>query len=205
MVGRTKHCELCKSYSPHAHPERLARLYADRAIFVCEDGDIAFADPAFVKKVFQVLSSDTKPNRLWFVQSKDPRCLKQYLSLLPSNTFVATTLETNRDEGYEAISKAPKPTQRYLDFLGLNWDKKIVTVEPILDFDLGIFLQWIKNIHPEVVFIGYNSHPEKVPLPEPEKKKTWQLIHSLERCGIRVLKKEMRDKRVRKKAYRDFK
>jgi hypothetical protein len=33
-----------------------------------------------------------------------------------------------------------------------------------------------------------------VKLPEPDKRKTWQLIHSLDAKGIRVLKKEMRDK-----------
>lgn len=38
----------------------------------------------------------------------------------------------------------------------------------------------------------------------PEKKKTRQLIHEFERKGIHVLKKEMRDKRMRKKAYCDF-
>jgi hypothetical protein len=52
--------------------------------------------------------------------------------------------------------------------------------------------------------VGYNSHPKIVSLKEPEKKKTWQLTHGLENHSIRILKKEMRDKRVRKKAYRDF-
>jgi hypothetical protein len=53
------------------------------------------------------------------------------------------------------------------------------------------------------VLVGYNSHPKAVPLPEPEKGKTWKLIDGLESRGIRVLKK-MRDKRVKKKVYRDF-
>lgn len=79
-----------------------------------------------------------------------------------------------------------------------------MTVEPILDFDLTVFLQWIRSIKPKAVFVGYNSHPNAVSLPEPEKAKTWKLIHGLESEGIRVLKKEMRDKRVQKQAYRDL-
>lgn len=171
---------------------------------MCEDGDIAFADPKFMEKVFRAMRDDKKERRVWFVQSKDPKCLGKYLELLPENTYLLTTLETNRDEGYDNISRAPKPSVRYNDFLGLKWEKKMVTVEPILDFDLPIFSKWIENIKPKAVFIGYNSRPKAVTLPEPEKKKTWQLIHHLESRGIRVLKKEMRDNRVKKRAYRDF-
>ena len=203
-LGRMHNCEPCQHYSPHEHPERLTRIYSNRAIFVCEDGDIAFADPKFMEKVFRAMRDDKKERRVWFVQSKDPKCLSKYLEMLPENTYLLTTLETNRDEGYDGISRAPKPSVRYNDFLGLKWEKKMVTVEPILDFDLPIFTKWIENIKPKAVFIGYNSRPKAVTLPEPKKKKTWQLIHHLESVGIRVLKKEMKDKRVKKKAYRDF-
>jgi hypothetical protein len=44
------------------------------------------------------------------------------------------------------------------------------------------------------VLVGYNSHPKAVPLPEPEKGKTWKLIDGLESRGIRVLKKNARQK-----------
>jgi len=203
-LGRMHGCELCQQYSPHEHPERLKRIPSDRAIFVCEDSDIAFADPKFMDKILVTMRKDKRKNRIWFVQSKNPICLGRYLGQLPENTYLLTTLETNRDEGYERISKAPKPSVRYRDFLGLQWEKKMVTVEPVLDFDSPIFTEWIESLKPQAVFIGYNSHPEAVHLPEPDNKKTWQLIHDLERKGIPVLKKEMRDKRVRKMAYRDF-
>ena len=203
-LGRMHNCELCQQYSPHEHSERLTRIPSDRAIFVCEDGDIAFANLDFMGKVFGAMQKDKKEDRVWFVQSKNPRCLGQYLRMLPENTFLLTTLETNRDEGYERISSAPKPSVRYRGFLSLQWEKKMVTVEPILDFDPPIFTKWIESLKPQAVFIGYNSHPEVVSLPEPHKNKTWQLIHALETKGIPVLKKEMRDRRVRKKAYRDF-
>jgi len=125
-LGRMHGCELCQQYSPHEHPERLKRIPSDRAIFVCEDGDIAFADPKVMDKIFAAMRKDKKKNRVWFVQSKDPVCLGKYLELLPENTYLLTTLETNRDEGYGKISRAPKPSVRYNDFLGLKWEKKMV-------------------------------------------------------------------------------
>ena len=163
-----------------------------RHSFVCEDGNIAFDRPEFMRKVFQVLASDRKPNRVWFLQSKAPRCFEQYLHLLPNNTYIVTTLETKRAEGYAEISKAPFPSQRYADFMDLQWDKKIVTVKPVLDFDLDTLRQWIVSINPRAVFIGYNSKPEKVSLPESEKKKMRQLIHNLEEKRVCVTKESVR-------------
>lgn len=57
---------------------------------------------------------DKRKGRVWLIQSKTPSCFQKYLSFLPENTYLLTTLETNRDEGYEKISKAPKPSERYL-------------------------------------------------------------------------------------------
>ena len=150
------------------------------------------------------MREDTKKDRKFFVQSKNPSCLKQYLNLLPDNTFLLTTLETNRDKDYDKVSKAPKPSQRYKDFLSLQWDKKIVTVEPIMDFDLDQFSKMIISINPNSVFIGYNSHPKKVPLQEPTWDKFRALWKVLRRNGMRVLPKETRRGYIPKKAYRDL-
>jgi hypothetical protein len=203
-LGRMHHCEACQSYSPHEHPERLGRIPKDRAIFVCEDGDVSFADFTFMKEIFQQMKLNNSKDRVWFLQSKNPQCFEKYIEFLPDNTYLATTLETNRDVGYRQISQAPKPSERYEAFLHMNWNKKIVTVEPILDFDQDIFTRQIVSLRPRAVFIGYNSRPERVKLPEPDRRKTWKLIHGLQAKGVRVLKKEIRDKRTTKKAYRDF-
>jgi hypothetical protein len=203
-VGGMQHCPKCQQYLPHEHPERLSRIPSDKAIFVCEDGDISFAKPDYMAKVFHAISDPKFAGRTWFVQSKNPRCLEQYLGLIPRNTYLVTTLETNRDQGYGEISKAPLPSIRFKDFSNLKWEKKIVTVEPIMDFDLEILRDWIESISPAAVFIGYNSKPNQVSIPEPDKMKILSLINDLEKSGIRVLTKEMRDSRFVKNAYRDF-
>lgn len=199
-------CRSCQDYLPHEHEKRLdlessytKSKFKESTIFVCGISDIFFATAEYMKKIFKIMREDKKDDRLWFIQSKNPKCFGQYLKLLPQNTYLLTTLETNRGQDYDKVSQAPVPSQRFKDFMALKWNNKIVTVEPIMDFDMDTFVNWITSIKPKAVFIGYNSHPTTVPLQEPDMEKTLDLIVALKNKGIRVLLKKMR-----KMAYRDF-
>ena len=110
------------------------------------------------------------PNKYLF-QSKNPGRIAEFLELLPKNSIIATTLETNRDYNN---SKAPKPSQRYQDFLSINYPRKMISIEPIQDFDLEEFLKWIKKIKPEFVSIGADSKNND--LHEPSSYKIKKLI-----------------------------
>jgi hypothetical protein len=191
----------CGLYAPHEHHNQLEleKIGGERSVFICGDSDISFAKPDFMGRIFKVMKEDPKTDRVWFLQTKNPKCLEQYLAILPTNTILLTTLETNRDTNYEKVSKAPPPSVRYEAFKNLVYPKKIVTVEPIMDFDLEIFVDWIVSINPLAVFIGYNSHPNQVALIEPDMEKTLDLIVALKNKGIRVLTKELQ-----KMAYRDL-
>lgn len=189
--GRCLGCKKCESFTPHEHPERLKRVPRDKVIFVCSNGDLAFAKKSYIRKILEVMRND-KRERTWLLQSKNPIIFKEFLNELPSNTFLLTTLETNRDKGYRKISKAPLLSKRYKDFLELKWEKKIVTIEPVIDFDLKEFSKWLLNIRPEVVFIGYNSHPKFVQLEEPTWNKVLDLMIELRRAKIPVLPKLIR-------------
>jgi hypothetical protein len=103
-----------------------------------------------------------------------------------------TTLETNRDAGYSEFSNAPSPSERYRQFLDLDYPRKVVTVEPIMDFDLETFTEWIFKLEPEYVWLGYNSRPRQVQLPEPSTGKFRELVRILELAGIPVRLKEVR-------------
>ena len=111
---------------------------------------------------------------------------------MPENVILLTTLETNRDEGYTAISKAPPPTKRFRQFLGLKYPRKAVTVEPMLDFDADEFAKWIVRLEPEHVYMGYNSHEAEVFLPEPPHRKVVALAEALLARGIEVRGKDLR-------------
>jgi len=188
-------CKLCKEYIPHTHPERLDKVPKAKIIFVAGNGDISFCSPEFVEKIIDVIvehpQNSQHPDRTFYLQSKNPACFRQYIPLLPSNVILVTTLETNRDEGYRKISKAPKPMKRFRDFLNLKWERKVITIEPIMDFDHWFF-DMITYVNPEYVWIGYNSKPKDVQLPEPPLEKTKYLIDKLRAFGIEVRGKELR-------------
>src|SRR4030066_653391 len=191
FVKHHRECGLC---NPHLHPERLdlKKIPDEKIIFMCGDSDVSFCKPDDFGNILKIMGKDKKQDRIWFVQSKDPKYFGQFLPYLPKNTILLTTLETNRDGFTEKISKAPPPSYRYETFKNLDYPRKIVTVEPIMDFDLDIFAEWIINIQPEAVFIGYNSHPKQVHLIEPSMEKTLDLIVALKNKGIRVLTNGLR-------------
>lgn len=193
---RGSDCDGCLNYKPHEHPERLNKIPSAKTIFVCGNGDISFARPVFVKEIISKIKIHLErcPYKQFYFQTRNPKCLEQYLDEFPKdNTILVTSLETNRDEGYQEVSKAPLPSQRYMEFKNLKWHRKIVTIEPIMDFDFDIFLEWILSIKPETVWIGFNSRPKSVQLNEPPLGKTLEFIDILRQNGLVVEEKEMRN------------
>ena len=53
----------------------------------------------------------------------------------------------------------------------------MVTIEPVMDFDLNVMIDWVESINPCMVWLGYDSGKNKLPEPELEKVKSlhWQL------------------------------
>jgi hypothetical protein len=110
-------------------------------IFTCSSGDIAFCPTEYLERIITRIRSE--PDRTFLVQSKDPCTFNKVI--LPKNVILGTTLETNKDELCEGISKAPNPSQRYKDFFRVNHPLKMVTIEPVIDFDLDVMIDWVEN------------------------------------------------------------
>ena len=181
QMKRQKHnCIKCYNYEPHFHPERLNRSLpmtsGDEFIWACSSGDITFAKPEWIQKVLDVIRR--YPDRTFLLQTKNPIVFKQY-EPFPPNIVLDTTIETNRDDLYTKyrISKAPLPSHRFKDFLEVKHPRKFVTIEPVLEFDLDKMVNWIKQIKPERVYLGYNS--KNCELPEPERQKALELERQL--------------------------
>lgn len=119
----------------------------------------------------------------YLFQSKNPKRFFDFIDAFPAwfrDIIFATTLETNRD--YQC-SLAPKPSERVpwmWEFTDRKYNhfKRMLSIEPIMDFDLIEFSMDIRNIHPDFVSIGADSKGHK--LIEPSKEKTLELIKSLE-------------------------
>lgn len=194
---RRVECKKCQSFEPHTHASRLAvdNIPTSDIVFVCGFGDIAFCPPAFMDGIIKAIKARNLMSRkpqTFYLQTKRPDCLKPFLHLLPENVVLVSTIETNRDENYDLVSKAPVPSKRYAQFLALDYPRKIVTVEPVMDFDVAEFAEWIIRIRPEYLWLGLNSHEKAVRLPEPTEEKLREFTRILTQNGIKVRGKELR-------------
>jgi len=195
MKRRKRQCMDCYDFKPHFHPERLSRSLprteGDDFIFCCDMGDVAFCKPEWMQKILARI--EQLSDRTFLIQSKNPRILNDYR--FPGNVFLGTTIETNRDDLYVGISKAPLPSRRFEAMLRLQHSRKIVTVEPVLDFDVEIMAKWVREIGPEVCYVGYDS--KRNYLPEPELYKVEVLMKKLKEIT------DVRAKTIRKAWWED--
>jgi DNA repair photolyase len=163
-------------------------------IFVCDSTDL-FAPKVRKNWVFAVFDKAVKVsgmgNRLLW-HTKNParffELLSEYMEDVDNNVFVdddalCVTVESNRT--YKDTF-APPPLER-LNALQRWAGDRMITIEPIMDFDLDIFLKLIKNCKPDQVNIGADSGRNN--LPEPPKEKILELIAELEKF-TRVFQKK---------------
>ena len=120
-------------------------------------------DSAWITRVLNYTNYNGTMNKYLF-QTKNPARFIGGWSF-PTETILACTIETNRD--ITDISKAPSPEERYHSFKYINMPK-MVSIEPVLDFDTDVMLEWIKTIKPEFVSIGADSKNHGLPEPSPD-------------------------------------
>ena len=120
-------------------------------------------------------------NRYLF-QSKNPSRIYKLAKHIPLETgtginVIGTTIETNRR--YREMGDAPEVVERAnaLRILGDLGFETMVTIEPILDFDVAEFTLLIRNANPTWVNIGADSKAHG--LPEPSRDKVLELVGKL--------------------------
>jgi len=166
LAGECPHqCTYCyvtaiaKRFKPvwarHSGPIRLleaemARKYGTgRTIFIEHMSDL-FAACVPADLVEKILAHCRAWPNTYVFQTKNPGRYTDFLGLLPENSILGTTIETNRPT--TGISTAPSPEERYLAMKGLKC-RRFVTVEPILDFDPAVLAAWIADIRPDFLNI----------------------------------------------------
>jgi len=112
------------------------------------------------------------PNNTYLFQSKNPSRFELYP--IPVTAILGTTIETNRHIGQ--FSKAPSTEERMRAMVRIK-NRKMVSIEPIMDFDLAEMVIWVRWINPEFISIGADSKGHN--LPEPPADKIKQLIEAL--------------------------
>lgn len=175
METRLKNSEKYKDgFAPKLVEKELRKKFRDQFVFVSDMGDLfgEWVPSEWIVKVLNAIKQN--PDSTFLLLTKNPRKYKDFISLFPSNVVLGVTLESNREY---PISKAPSPSERYRSMADIDFENKLVCVEPIMDFDLEIFVQWIKEIRPAIVYVGYDNYNSR--LANPSSTKTEQLIEQL--------------------------
>jgi len=179
-------------FHPRINVEEFRRKFKKGDfVFVSIMGDL-FGDFIPREWILKVLEYTRRFPETYFVYlTKNPERYENFLNSMPKNTILGATIETNRDEMYleSKISRAALPSMRYNAMKELAWDKKFISIEPILDFDVNVFYEWIKDMSPFMVYVGYDYYDFK--LPEPSLEKTNKLLEELSKTTL-VVKKSIR-------------
>jgi hypothetical protein len=122
----------------------------------------------------------------YLFQTKNPERLYKFINMLPGNALVGVTVETNRDG--TLLSDAPDISARYYWLKKIRqYNKIMISMEPIVDFDIDKMVAYITELEPEFVSIGADSKGHK--LPEPPAEKIHLLIKQLKSEDIKVIEK----------------
>lgn len=170
--------------------ELLRQFKPGEFVFVCDMLDLfgPWVPWEFINSILEKLRHS--PGRFLFLTKNPGRYVEFLAPLQHIDGLFGVTLETNRST--DQYSRALEPVERWESFFELECGPKFVSIEPIMDFDLDIFADWIFNISSlESVAIGYDNYDNK--LPEPSLAKTMQLIERLEKAGITVYRKTLRE------------
>lgn len=162
--GKCPHgCVYCFMKGRKVGPLRLVEkalatnLGTGRTIFVGSSTDM-WAEAVADKWIWQVLNKcKYHDGNKYIFQSKNPSRFFKFTQEFPPQTILGTTLESNREYG-QSID-APLPWVRASAFIDRRLErfKKMVSIEPIVAFELEIFLKWLRQIKPAFVSIGADS------------------------------------------------
>lgn len=204
LGGKCQHkCSYCYVDSPKrgidnrfTGPTRLleeemnTNFGSKRTIFIEHLNDLfSYSVPDHI--IERVLEHCRKyPDNIYIFQTKNPeRYWKIPNHLWPPRFVLGATIETNRD--IPGIGFAPSPTIRYMAMRQIIVPK-FITIEPIMDFDLDIFVEQLQIIKPDFVNIGADSKGHN--LPEPSSEKVKCLIQELEKSKIEIREKHNLDR-----------
>jgi DNA repair photolyase len=153
-------------------------------IFVGSSTDMFAKDvpESWIKRVLAFCLVNNKNTYLF--QTKNPERFYDFEEFFGDNIILGITLETNREND---LGRCDKREYRASDFQyfsenykHINKFKTMVTIEPIMQFDLEKFVSWIKDIKPDFINIGADSNNKKsYSFQEPSKEDVLKLVEEL--------------------------
>jgi DNA repair photolyase len=143
-----------------------ANLGEGNFIFVCSGCDLFHPDVP-EEWIISVLSHTGQfPKNKYLLHTKNPERAVSFSGWYDNSHTLCVTIETNRI--YKGISKAPPPLERAQTLEAFD-GKKMITIEPVMDFDPVPFAELVRLCNPAQVNIGADSGNNRLPEPGPEK------------------------------------
>jgi len=156
-------------------------------VFVCSSCDLFHDDipSEWIRKVRSVTEDNPAFHNQYLWHTKNPKRALEFQDRFGDNDMLCVTIESHYN--YSDISKAPLPANRFGSLS--HWEKPwMLTIEPVLDFDVEIMKDLIAWNVPVQVNIGADSGRNSLPEPSPEKLK--EFIDWLESKGVTVHRKK---------------
>ena len=181
------YCYMKRFPQPELHfdeKELKTNLGEGNFIFIGSSCDM-FADKIPKEWIEKTLEHCCKyPDNKYLFQSKNPHRFKYFINGYPKNTILCSTIETNRIDlfNYSGGTQFTNRTYELKNLSKLYYMPIIVTVEPIIDFNLLQFVEILKEVNPFQINIGSDSGNNH--LPEPSKEKILELISELEKFTV---------------------
>lgn len=154
-------------------------------IFICSGCDLFHPDVTreWIKAIWEHTQKYSQNQYLW--HTKNPWKLASLIDPLKRDV-ACLTIESN--QAYPSVSKAPFPIER-ITWLKEWTGSRMITIEPVLDFDVDIFAGMILDAEPMQVNIGADSGRNN--LQEPSAEKITELISKIEPYTKVHLKKNL--------------
>jgi hypothetical protein len=174
IKGKCPHdCDYCyckRYYNALTNPQPELHLDAKELEVDLGEGNFIFvgsscdmwAEAVPGEWIEQVLGKCQNYSNRYLFQSKNPARFHYYLTVCPLRSVFGTTIESNRP----GVGLAPIPYHRYKAMRELP-GHKMVSIEPIMDFELYTMVKWMKEIGPDFVSIGADSKGHNLPEPSP--------------------------------------
>jgi DNA repair photolyase len=150
-------------------------------IFVGSSCDL-FAPDIEAEYINKTLCHCKKFDNIYLFQTKNPRRLQFYD--FPKDTVLCVTIESNYNLDKNYASSIDERVFWFSKFEG----RKMITIEPIMYFDLGELLNIIESINPFQINIGADSGNNN--LREPKKEDILELIKCLRDMNFTVFLKD---------------
>lgn len=152
-------------------------------IFVQSCGDL-FAEDVSQYLISVVLARVKQfPQTTFLLQTKNPMRFAEFD--IPTNCILGTTIETT----YTYTQTDAPDTYKRIEALTALYrnHKKMLSIEPIMDFDVAQLVNWVITLKPLFVSIGADSrHPSERDLTEPSPEHLETLIAILKKYGVEV-------------------